>query len=133
MEVSTSELEVEMESETASVPSEESAPAETDIEPISIERNVDGERSYITVDAGGFDELSLTFSDDCWIEVSDRQHGRVYYDLNRDGDVLTVFGSLPFGVLLGKATGVEMLYNGGPFDLGPYIGPDKTAKIKISD
>ena len=130
---STSELLVKQESEVASEPLKEAVAADADIELISIERNADGERNYITVDAGGFDELSLTFSDECWVEVSDRRHGSVYYDLNRDGDVLTVFGSLPFEVLLGKATGVEMLYNGGPFDLEPYIGLDKTAKIKISD
>ena len=131
VDASTSELQGEPESKTA--PLGEAAHAYVSTDLISIERNLDGERNYITVDAGGLEELSLTFSEDCWVEVSDNQHGRVYYDLNHERDVLTVFGSLPFQVLLGKASGVEMLYNGVPFDLEPYIGPDKTAKIKITE
>jgi len=112
---------------------EESVSGETDESAISIERSFDGELNYITVDAGGVAELTMTFTDECWVEVSDGQHGTVYYDLNRKDDVLTVYGTLAFEILLGKATGVEMLYNGAPFDLEPYIGPDETAKISISD
>ena len=56
-----------------------------------------------------------------------------HYDLNNEQDILTVFGSSPFEVLLGRASGVQMLYNGVPFDLEPYIGPDKTAKVKLTE
>ena len=121
------------EPESGLIVDEESVSGETDERAISIERNFDGELNYITVDAGGVAELTMTFTDECWVEVSDGQHGTVYFDLNRKDDVLTVYGTLAFEILLGKATGVEMLYNGAPFDLEPYIGPDETAKISISD
>lgn len=102
-------------------------------EEIRFERTTDGNRSYVTVDAGGFDQLELSFTDECWVEVEDDARGLVYYDLNRDGDVLTVYGTAPFEILLGKATGVEMIYNGRPFDVGPYISQDNTAKLTVSE
>lgn len=102
-------------------------------DPIDIQRHSDGDRNYIAVNAGGFDELTISFSDECWVEVSDGQHGLVYHDLNRADDVLTVYATLPFKVLLGKATGVEMLYNGRPFNLEPFIGRDQTAKLTIPE
>ena len=128
------EAEPEEEQSAGQTPAEpQAAEAEPPLDEISIERLRDGDRSYINVDAGGFDELTLTFTDECWVEISDGQFGLVYHDLNRDNDVLTVYATLPFRVLLGKATGVEMLYNGAPFDLEPFIGPDNTAKITISE
>ena len=114
----------------------ETAKGESDIDDqaIGIERFERGPFEYITVDAGGLDELRLTFGDECWVEVSDGRHEVVYYeDLHEEGDILTIYGTLTFEVLLGRATVVEMLYNGAPVDLEPYIGRDKTAKIYIAD
>ena len=99
---------------------------------VSIERYTDGDRNYIVVHAGGSDELILNFSEDCWVEVTDSRYGVIYFDLNTETDVLTLLGTAPLDVLLGKATRVEMFYNGVPFDLGPYIGVDDTAKLEIS-
>lgn len=100
---------------------------------IRVDRTTDGERSYITVDAGGFDQLELGFTEQCWVEVEDAEQGRIYNDLNREGDVLTLYGSAPFKLLLGKATAVEMIYNGRPFNLDPYIAPDRTAKLTVTE
>ena len=65
--------------------------------------------------------------------MEDSARGLIYNDLNREGDVLTLYGTAPFEILLGKATGVEMIYNGRPFDLEPYVNQDKTAKLVISE
>jgi cytoskeleton protein RodZ len=100
---------------------------------IRIERSQDGARSFVTVDAGGFDQLELSFKDECWVEIDDGKHGVIYNDLNKSDDLLTIYGTAPFKVLLGKATGVEMIYNGRPFDLEPHISRDRTAKLTISE
>ncbi|MBO6702956.1 MAG: DUF4115 domain-containing protein [Pseudomonadales bacterium] len=103
------------------------------LDEIRFERTSDGERSFVTVDAGGFDQVELSFTDECWVEVEDSARGLIYNDLNRQGDVLTLYGTAPFEILLGKATGVEMIYNGRPFDVDPYISQDRTAKITVSE
>ena len=100
---------------------------------ITIDRTTENGRNYITVDAAGSDQIELSFTDECWVEVNDALHGLVYQDLRRVGDVLTVYGSAPFEVLLGKASGVQMIYNGRPVDLEPYTGRDRTAKLTIGE
>lgn len=98
---------------------------------VKFERTTDGTRSFVTVDAGGFDQLELSFTDECWVEIEDNQSGLIYNDLNQVKDVLTIYGTAPFKVLLGKATGVEMIYNGRPFGLEPFISRDRTAKLTV--
>ena len=98
---------------------------------VKFERTTDGARSFVTVDASGFDQLELSFRDECWVEIADNQFGLIYNDLNQVNDVLTIYGTAPFKVLLGKATGVEMIYNGRPFELEPFIRRDRTAKLTV--
>lgn len=100
---------------------------------VKFERATDGTRSFVTVDASGFDQLELSFRDECWVEIEDSQFGLIYNDLNRANDVLTIYGTAPFNLLLGKATGVEMIYNGRPFELEPFVSSDRTAKLTVSD
>ena len=108
-----------------------SAEESTDVDTVKVERTTDGTRRFITVNAGGPDKLALSFKDECWVEIADNQRGSIYYDLNQANDVLTIYGTAPFKVLLGKATGVEMIYNGGPVELEPFIGPDRAAKLTV--
>ena len=98
---------------------------------VKSERTTEGTRRLVTVDAGGGDELKLLFSDECWVEIEDSQFGLLYNDLNQANDVLTIFGAGPFKVLLGKATGVEMIYNGRILELGSFVGSDRTAKLTV--
>ena len=104
---------------------------DVDVDTVKVERTTDGTRRFITVNAGGPDKLALSFKDECWVEIADNQFGSIYYDLNQANDVLTIYGTAPFKVLLGKATVVEMIYNGGPVELEPFIGPDRAAKLTV--
>ena len=104
---------------------------DVDVDTVKVERTTDGTRRFITVNAGGPDKLALSFKGECWVEIADNQLGSIYYDLNQANDVLTIYGTVPFKVLLGKATGVEMIYNGGPVELEPFIGPDRAAKLTV--
>jgi cytoskeleton protein RodZ len=99
--------------------------------PVRSEVTIDEMRRLFTVDAGGPDLLELLFSDECWVEIEDSQFGLIYNDLNQANDVLNIYGTGPFKVLLGKATGVEMIYNERQFEIGPFVGRDRTAKIVV--
>ena len=96
---------------------------------INIER-IDG---VIRVDAGGSDELSFSFTDECWVEIEDGEGHAIYGDLNRSGDQLIVTGLGPFEVLFGKAPAVTMMFNGEPFDLVPHTTSVDTAKVKVGN
>ncbi|MFP6805697.1 MAG: RodZ domain-containing protein [Pseudomonadales bacterium] len=98
---------------------------------VYIERKNSGENNYITVDAGGFAEIEMTFVDDCWVEVEDGDGKSIYGDLNRSGDVLRIFGVAPFKLLFGRATSVALKYNGELVKLSEYTSPDETAKVTL--
>lgn len=65
----------------------------------------------------GDDVVTLTFSEDCWVEVKTVDGENLYSDLNRAGRTLVLTGRAPFRVLLGYAPGVSLSYNGEPVPL----------------
>lgn len=97
---------------------------------VKIERVRDGDTQYITVKAGGSDEMEFAFTGKCWVEITDASGKKIYGDLNRAGDVMSVYGVAPFEVLLGKAPVVSMTYQGNTVNLTPYTTKDETAKIR---
>jgi len=68
----------------------------------------------------GPDTLVLTVNSDSWIEIYDVNSQRVYFDLGRRGDSLTLYGTAPFEILLGFAQGVSIEFNGEPIEQAPF-------------
>jgi len=99
---------------------------------VQIERVTEDGINYITVYAGGDSTLGFEYSDECWTEITDGNGNQVYGDLNREGDVMTVFGQAPFDVLLGRAPAVEMTVDGDPVDLGRFTTRDDTARVRTA-
>jgi cytoskeleton protein RodZ len=70
--------------------------------------------------AQGPDLLKLRFTADSWVEVTDRDGHRLYENLARTGDQISLSGAAPFAVKLGFSQGVILEFNGEPFDPAPY-------------
>ena len=66
------------------------------------------------------DTIYFKLNRDSWIEVYDSGHNILCKRLVKGGEELTLTGIGPFSVLLGYAPGVEVIFNGEPFDQGPY-------------
>ncbi len=65
--------------------------------------------------------LAMTFSDDCWIQVTDGAGNRLASALRREGDALDVSGQPPLRVVVGAMSAVESLeFQGEPMDLGNF-------------
>ena len=103
----------------------------TDLKEVTVTRSASSKYNYITVNAGGFEQLEFAFSGECWLEVTDGDGDDVYGDLNRDGDIVTLYGVAPFRILLGRATAVTLRYNREDVDLSRYMADDETAKVNI--
>ena len=67
------------------------------------------------------EELILRLSKDSWIEVYDGRNEKRHFGMGRAGKTVALQAPGPFRVLLGYARGVEIEYNGAPFDHTPYI------------
>ena len=68
----------------------------------------------------GDDRLVLSFSEECWVEISNRDGANLYSDLNRAGRELRLVGQGPFRVLLGYAPGAALSFNGESVPLAPH-------------
>ena len=100
-------------------------------EPFSVNRELRDTTQYITVDAGGSDELRFVFSGECWLEIEDAEGTQVYADLGTEGNNLTILGSAPFKILFGNAPAVAMSFNGQAYALKSHISNDRTAKLRV--
>ena len=70
---------------------------------------------------GPIDTVVMRFARDAWVEMYDARGKRLYYNLARAGRTIEVAGARPIRVLLGYVKGVQVEYNGAPFDFSQYI------------
>lgn len=72
----------------------------------------------------GSDQLSFSFTQDCWVKVTDATGEVVFAQLQRTGDNLQLFGEAPFRVMLGNARAADVMFNGKPVTINPVPGND---------
>lgn len=65
--------------------------------------------------------IAIRVSADSWVEIVDGNGRQVEKDLLRGGNVRSYQGLPPFELMLGRASAVELEYNGSPVDLEPHI------------
>ena len=75
----------------------------------------------VSSDNVGPDQLILRLSKDSWIEVFDALENKVYLNLGKKGQILTLNGSAPFDLVIGAADGVSVEFNGKTFDTTPFM------------
>lgn len=67
----------------------------------------------------GVEQLSFSFSGDCWVEVEDADGMVLIADLKRANERVELTGVPPFKILLGNATVVSLNYNGNKVEINP--------------
>ena len=72
----------------------------------------------------GADRLVLRLKHDSWVEVYERGGKRVFSNMARSGQTLSLTGTPPFRVILGYARDAQVEYNGQPFDTAPFTAKD---------
>ena len=80
--------------------------------------------------AAGEGLVSMKFTADCWIQVTDANGKVVASGLKRSGDSLDVRGQAPMELRLGFARGAQVTYNGAAVDVTPHISGE-TARLKL--
>ena len=96
------------------------APVSTeDAEPASANET---EQKDTAVETFNQSELALVFNGDSWAEVTDARGEKLVYRLAKAGMSRTVTGVAPFTVQLGYVPGVEIFFNGEPYDLSRFSG-----------
>ncbi len=65
-------------------------------------------------------QLTFTFTDECWLTVSDGNDRSIYQGIKMAGDKLILEGQPPFSLHIGNARAVEVAYNEDPVSLVPH-------------
>ena len=81
--------------------------------------------------ADGQVRLTMTFSGDCWTEISDASGRQLYRDLGRDGRSVNVSGQAPLSVLFGNADNVRVRINGTDYAISPADRRGEMARLTI--
>ena len=82
--------------------------------------------------AVGSARLEMTFSDECWVQVTDSAGNRLVGSLQRDGDRINVSGRLPIDVVVGAVDAIESIrFDGQPIDLSGYRVVNNRAEFSL--
>lgn len=90
------------------------------------------EETSSPVIAEGEVRVLLTYSGDCWTEVSDATGRRLFFDLGRDGRSVELSGAEPLNVLFGNPGNVEVVVNGADFALPNTDRPDQPIRLTLA-
>jgi cytoskeleton protein RodZ len=82
--------------------------------------------------AAGQMRLLLTYTGDCWTEVTDATGKRLFFALATDGRTVELSGAEPFNVLLGSPGNVAVAVNGDDYALPANARPDRPLRLQIS-
>ena len=75
-------------------------------------------------------ELMFTFSNDCWIKITDATGNDIAYGVKKQGRVMPVSGQPPFSVILGAPASVKVKYAGAPVDIS-FLPSDRTGRFVL--
>ncbi len=65
--------------------------------------------------------LTFSFSNPCWVKVTDAEGTVVFAGLKTSGSTLRLSGSAPFNIVLGNVEGTSLAYNDEPVALGDQV------------
>ena len=82
--------------------------------------------------AAGQMRLLLTYSGDCWTEVTDATGRRLFFALGTDGRTVELSGAEPFSVLIGSPGNVAVQVNGDDYALPAGARPDRPLRLTIA-
>lgn len=76
--------------------------------------------------------LTMSFSGDCWTEVSDAAGKRLYFDLGTAGRNVTVTGAAPLRALFGDSVNVSVEVNGQAYVIPASMLSGRTARLTVN-
>ena len=79
----------------------------------------------------GLLHIALSFSGECWTEISDADGQRLFFDMGRSGRDIELSGKAPISVLLGNAANANLRVNGNDYAIPATDRSDRMARLTI--
>lgn len=102
-------------------------------EELLVERG-DASAASAPADAVGITEVALTlsFSDECWLQVTGGDGERLFAGIARGGQVRRFAAEPPVSIVLGNADAASIEVNGEPYVIDPADRRGRTARITVA-
>ena len=79
----------------------------------------------------GLVRLAVSFSGDCWTEISDADGRQLFFDMGRSGQTVELSGKAPITALFGNADNVNVRVNNGDYALPVASSANRTVRVAI--
>ena len=76
------------------------------------------------------DQLLLSFSSECWVEIADARGDVLFTDIKQAGESLSLEGKAPFNMMLGDVRNVKIVLNGETVIISPQNN-SKALRFKV--
>jgi cytoskeleton protein RodZ len=104
--------------------------AQSETQPVAEESVVEETRSPEI--APGQMRMLLTYTGDCWTEVTDGTGRRLFFALGTDGRTVELSGAEPFSVLFGDPSNVVVLVNGNEYPIPAAARSNSPLRLSVS-
>ncbi|WP_086480933.1 RodZ domain-containing protein [Oceanospirillum sanctuarii] len=81
----------------------------------------------------GQERFTITFTEECWVEVTDGRDIKVVANLKQAGEESVVEGLPPFKLMIGNAGGAVVTYQGEEVDLKPHTNRNNIARFTLGE
>ncbi|GAL57114.1 cytoskeleton protein RodZ [Pseudescherichia vulneris NBRC 102420] len=76
--------------------------------------------------------LAMTFTADCWLEVTDANGKKLFSGIQRSGANLNLAGQTPYKLKIGAPSAVQIQFQGKPVDLSRFIRSNQVARLTLN-
>ncbi len=101
-------------------------------EPVAVTQPAQVIESIVEPASSSDMSLSITYSGDCWTEITDAMGRRMFFGLGKVGRTVNLSGEAPFNVLFGDASNVSLVVDGAAFDIPAADRRGRTARLTIT-
>ena len=92
----------------------------TDLTNNEITQAVNEQTSESDTDKAVISTIEMLFNDESWVEIHDGEGEKIAFGVKKAGYRMTVSGTPPFAVVLGKHNVVNITLNGEPIDISAF-------------
>ncbi|MEQ9887665.1 cytoskeleton protein RodZ [Pectobacterium zantedeschiae] len=76
--------------------------------------------------------LVMTFTADCWLEVTDASGKKLFSGMQRNGGTLNLDGQSPYKLKIGAPAAVQIQFQGKSVDLSRFVRSSQVARLTLT-
>lgn len=87
----------------------------------------------VSLAAVGQERFTISFTQECWVEITDGRGIKVVANLKQPGEESVVEGLPPFKLMIGNAGGATVVYQGQVVDLAKHTNRNNIARLTLGE